>query len=92
METAGALLTTVTTTTAVDNHGNPTTLTTTTEDHVNGKRFQQQTVNTYGTSTWAQAFGRLTETVVTQKRNETANSESYDTRLTASRTSSFGYC
>ena len=45
---AGARLTTVTTTTAQDGHGNPTTITVTTEDHANNKRFRQETVNRYG--------------------------------------------
>ncbi len=90
-ETAGAKLSTVTTVTAVDNHGNPTTITATTEDHANGKRFQQVTANTYGPDDWARQRGRLTQATVTRKRNETANSDSYDAKLTATRTSSFTY-
>ena len=90
-ETAGAKLSTVTTKTAVDAWGNPTNITATTQDYANGKRFQQLTENTYGPDDWARQRGRLTRAVVTRKRNETANSDNYDAKLTATRTSSFTY-
>ena len=86
-------LSTVTTVNEVDGYGNPTSITATTEDHANNKRFQQVTVNTYGTAsdTWSKQFGRLTKAVVRRKRNETANDGNYDTGLTGSRTSTFSY-
>ena len=92
-EKEGAKLSTVTTVTAVDDYGNPTNITATTQDHAGSKRFQQVTENTYGAAsdTWAKEFGRLTKTTVTRKRNETANSDSYDADLTATRTASFTY-
>ena len=88
--TAGALLSTVTTVTAVDGYGNPTRITVTTDDHANSKRFQQVTANTYGAAsdTWSKQFGRLTKTDVTRKRDE-AGDGTYET--TGSRTSSFTY-
>ena len=90
---AGAKITTVTTNTEVDSYGNPDTITTTTEDHANAKRFRQMTANTYGTATDTESkeLGRLTKSVVTRKRNETANSDSYDSKITASRTAEFSY-
>ena len=86
-------LSTVTTVNEVDGYGNPTSITATTEDHANNKRFQQVTVNTYGTAsdTWSKQFGRLTKAVVRRKRNETANDGNYDTGLPGSRTSTFSY-
>ena len=87
---AGALLTTVTTDTVQDGYGNPTKITVTTEDHANGKRFRQKTVNAYGTDTdtWAKQYGRLTGTTVTRARDE-ADDGTYET--TASRSSTFSY-
>ena len=86
-------LSTVTTVNEVDGYGNPVKITATTEDEVLGKRFWQETVNTYGTGsdTWSKQFGRLTKAVVRRKRNETANDGNYDTGLTGSRTSTFSY-
>ena len=86
----GPLLTTVTTNTVQDSYGNPTNITVTTQDHANGKRFRQETANTYGTDTdtWAKQYGRLTATTVTRARDE-ADDGTYET--TGSRTSTFSY-
>ena len=84
------LLTTVTTVTEVDSYGNPTRITATTQDHANTRRFQQQTLNTYGAAkaTWEKEFGRLTKTVLVRKRDE-ADDGTYET--TGRRSSTFTY-
>ena len=89
-ETAGAKLSTVTTVTAVDGYGNPTNITVTTEDHANSKRFQQETVNRYGSASdnWGKQFGRVRRTAVTRRRDE-ANDGTYE--ASALRTAAFSY-
>ena len=88
--TAGALLSTVTTVTEVDGYGNPTNITVTTEDHANSKRFQQETVNRYGSASdnWGKQFGRVRRTEVTRRRDE-ANDGTYE--ASALRTAAFSY-
>ena len=88
--TAGALLSTVTTETKVDGYGNPTNITVTTEDHANNKRFQQETVNRYGSANdnWGKQFGRVRRTAVTRRRDE-ANDGTYE--ASALRTAAFSY-
>ena len=86
--TAGAKLSTVTTTNTYDDWGNPTGITVTTADHANGKQFRQVTENTYGSTEDSKRYGRLTEAKVTRQRDEAADG-AYET--TGVRTSQFSY-